>query len=162
MVRVAIIGATGYTALELIKILLRHPEVEITALTSRNEGQPHVASVHPQLAGRLDLQMADLAPAEIAARAEVAFSCLPHGVTATLVPKLLEAGMRVVDLSADYRLNSADVYAEWYGQKHADPGRLGTRGLRAARVVSRTDSRGPAGGQPGLLSDVGDPAAGAA
>ena len=125
MVRVAIIGATGYTALELIKILLRHPEVEITALTSRNEGQPHVASVHPQLAGRLDLQMADLAPAEIAARAEVAFSCLPHGVTATLVPKLLEAGMRVVDLSADYRLNSADVYAEWYGQKHADPGRLG-------------------------------------
>ena len=125
MIRVAIIGATGYTALELIKILLRHPEVEITALTSRSEGSPHVASVHPQLAGRIDLQMADLGPSEIAARAEVAFSCLPHGVTAALVPKLLGAGMRVVDLSADYRLNSPDVYAEWYGQKHADPDRLG-------------------------------------
>src|SRR6476619_6502544 len=77
MVRVAILGATGYTALELIKILLRHPEAEITTLTSRSEGNPHVASVHPQLAGRIDLTMADLGPTEIASRAEMAFSCLP-------------------------------------------------------------------------------------
>ncbi len=125
MIRVAIIGATGYTALELIKILLRHPEVEITALTSRNEDNPHVASVHPQLAGRIDQQMVDLSPAEIATRADVAFSCLPHGVTASLVPKLLAAGMRVVDLSADYRLSSAEVYSQWYGQKHNDQDRLG-------------------------------------
>ncbi|REK10475.1 MAG: N-acetyl-gamma-glutamyl-phosphate reductase [Planctomycetota bacterium] len=125
MTRVAIIGATGYTALELIKILLRHPEVEITTLTSRSEDNPHVASVHPQLAGRIDLSMADLGPAEIAARADVAFGCLPHGVTAAVVPKLLDAGLRVIDLSADYRLKSAEVYAEWYGQKHTDPERLG-------------------------------------
>jgi N-acetyl-gamma-glutamyl-phosphate reductase len=125
MIRVAIIGATGYTALELVKILLRHPEVEITALTSRNEGNPHVASVHPQLAGRIDLQMAELAPAELASRADVAFSCLPHGVTAPLVPKLLDVGLRVIDLSADYRLNTAESYAEWYGHKHPDPERLG-------------------------------------
>ncbi|MBI3836844.1 MAG: N-acetyl-gamma-glutamyl-phosphate reductase [Planctomycetia bacterium] len=125
MIRVAIIGATGYTALELIKILLRHPEVEITTLTSRSEGSPHVASVHPQLAGRIDLPMVDLGPVEVASRADVAFSCLPHGVTSNLVPRLLDAGMRVVDLSADYRLNSAEVYAEWYGQKHNDPDRLG-------------------------------------
>lgn len=125
MIRAAIIGATGYTALELIKILLRHPEVEITALTSRSEGNPHVASVHPQLAGRIDLAMADLSPSEIASRAEVAFSCLPHGVTSSLVPKLLDAGMRVIDLSADYRLNSPESYADWYGGKHADPERLG-------------------------------------
>lgn len=125
MIRAAIIGATGYTALELIKILLRHPGVEITALTSRSEGNPHVASVHPQLAGRIDLAMADLSPSEIASRADVAFSCLPHGVTSSLVPKLLDAGLRVVDLSADYRLNSPESYADWYGQKHADPDRLG-------------------------------------
>ena len=55
----------------------------------------------------------------------MAFGCLPHGVTAAVVPKLLDAGLRVIDLSADYRLNSADVYAEWYGQKHVDPERLG-------------------------------------
>ena len=64
MIRVAILGATGYTALELIKLLLRHPEVEITALTSRSEGSPHVASVHPQLAGRIDLPLADLGPTD--------------------------------------------------------------------------------------------------
>jgi N-acetyl-gamma-glutamyl-phosphate reductase len=108
-----------------MKILLRHPEAEVTTLTSRSEDNPHVASVHPQLAGRLDLRMSDLRPGEIAARADVAFSCLPHGVTAALVPKLLDAGMRVVDLSADYRLNSAESYADWYGQKHVDPDRLG-------------------------------------
>ncbi len=125
MIRVAIIGATGYTALELLKLLLRHPDVEITTLTSRSEDRPHVATVHPQLAGRIDLQMTDLQPAEIGAQADVAFSCLPHGVTSAFVPKLLDAGMRVIDLSADYRLNSAESYADWYGQKHADPARLG-------------------------------------
>lgn len=124
MIRVAIIGATGYTALELIKILLRHPEVQITALTSRSEEKPHVASVHPQLRGRLDLHMADLGPKEIAAMADVAFGCLPHGVTAAIVPSLLDAGLKVVDLSADYRLDDAAVYAEWYGHTHDDPGRL--------------------------------------
>jgi N-acetyl-gamma-glutamyl-phosphate reductase len=126
MIRVAIIGATGYTALELIKILLRHPQVEITALTSRSEGSPHVASVHPQLTGRIDLKLADLGPSEIAERADVAFSCLPHGVTAALVPKLLEGGAKVVDLSADYRLDSPEVYAQWYGQEHVDAERLPT------------------------------------
>jgi N-acetyl-gamma-glutamyl-phosphate reductase len=125
MVRVAILGATGYTALELIKILLRHPEAEITTLTSRTEGNPHVASVHPQLAGRIDLRMEDLGAVAVASRADCAFSCLPHGVAATVVPHLLSAGARVVDFSADYRLGSAEVYAEWYGQKHADPQRLG-------------------------------------
>jgi len=126
MVRVAILGATGYTALELLKILLRHPEAEITALTSRTEGSPHIASVHPQLAGRVDLRLEDLDANAVAARAECIFSCLPHGVTATSVPPLLAAGRRVIDFSADYRLNDAETYAEWYGQKHGDPGRLGS------------------------------------
>lgn len=125
MTRVAILGATGYTALELIKILLRHPEVEIVAVTSRQEGQPPIAMIHPSLTGRLDLRLEDLSPAEIAARAECVFSCLPHGASAAVIGPLLEAGRRVIDFSADYRLNSADVYAEWYGQKHVDPDRLG-------------------------------------
>ena len=125
MTRIAILGATGYTALELIKILLRHPEAEIVAVTSRQEGQPHVAMIHPSLTGRLDLRLEDLSPAEVAARAECVFSCLPHGASAAVIPALLDAGRRVVDFSADYRLNDAEVYAQWYGQKHADPGRLG-------------------------------------
>ncbi len=125
MTRIAILGATGYTAVELIKILLRHGEAEIVAVTSRQEGQPPIAMIHPSLTGRLDLRLEDLSPAEVAARAECVFSCLPHGASAAVIPYLLDAGSRVVDFSADYRLNDAEVYAQWYGQKHADPQRLG-------------------------------------
>ena len=125
MVRVGILGATGYTALELIKILLHHDEVEIVALTSRQEGNPHVAAIHPQLAGRLDMQLEDLEPSQVAARCDCIFSCLPHGASATVVRQLLDAGKRVVNFSADYRLTDAGVYADWYGQKHADPDRVG-------------------------------------
>jgi N-acetyl-gamma-glutamyl-phosphate reductase len=125
MTRIAILGATGYTALELIKILLRHPEAEIVAVTSRQEGNVPVAMIHPSLTGRIGLALENLEPAQIAARAECVFSCLPHGVTAALVPQLLNAGCKVVDFSADYRLDNPDVFAEWYGQKHPDPERLG-------------------------------------
>ena len=125
MTRIAILGATGYTALELVKILLRHPEAEIVAVTSRQEGQPPISMIHPSLTGRLDLRLEDLSPAEVAARAECVFSCLPNGSSAAVIPALLDAGRRVVDFSADYRLNDPEVYALWYGQKHADPERLG-------------------------------------
>jgi N-acetyl-gamma-glutamyl-phosphate reductase len=125
MTRIAILGATGYTALELVKILLRHPEAEIVAVTSRQEGQPHIAMIHPSLTGRLDLRLEDLSPAEVAARADCVFSCLPHGASAAVIPHLLDADRRVVDFSADYRLNDPEVYAQWYGLKHADPQRLG-------------------------------------
>ena len=125
MTRVAILGGTGYSALELIKILLRHPEAEITTITSRQDGNPHVAMVHPSLAGRLDVRMENLGPIAVASRAECVFCCLPHGVTATIVPHVLEAGARVIDFSADYRLRSPEVYAKWYDQKHPDPDRLG-------------------------------------
>ncbi len=146
MTRIAILGATGYTALELIKILLRHGEAQIVAVTSRQEGQPPVAMIHPSLTGRLDLRLEDLSPAEVAARAECVFSCLPHGASAAVIPLLLDAGARVIDFSADYRLNDAKVYDEWYGQKHADPGRLGKvpyglpelfrEAIRPARLVA--------------------------
>ncbi len=125
MTRVAILGATGYTALEAIKLLLRHPQAQITALTSRNEAGPHVAAVHPQLRGRIDLRMEDLQPDQVAARAECVFSCLPHGVSANAVPQILAAGARVIDFGADYRLDDAETYAQWYGEKHNDPERLG-------------------------------------
>ena len=125
MTRIAILGATGYTALELMKILVRHPDAEIVALTSRQEGNPHVAMVHPALNGRVDLEMQNLSPAEVVARAECVFSCLPHGVTAAMVPALLDGGCRVIDFSADYRLGDGDVFQQWYGMKHPDVERLG-------------------------------------
>jgi N-acetyl-gamma-glutamyl-phosphate reductase len=126
MVRVAVVGASGYTALELIKILLRHPQVKITAVTSRQDGSPSIASVHPSLTGRLDLRCEDLSPEQIADRADVAFACLPHGASTAVIPKILAAGCKVIDLSADYRLSDPAVYEQWYGEVHTDPTRLGS------------------------------------
>ncbi len=125
MTRIAILGATGYTALELIKILLRHPHAEITALTSRQEGNPPVGMIHPSLHGRLDLNLENLGPSEIVSRAECVFSCLPHGASAMAIRPLLEAGRKVIDFSADYRLQDAESFSTWYGEKHPDPERLG-------------------------------------
>ena len=84
MIRVGILGATGYTALELIQLLLRHPEVEITTLTSR-QGDLHVSETHPRLTGRLDLRLRELSPAEAAANCDCVFSCLPHAASASSV-----------------------------------------------------------------------------
>src|SRR3982751_533856 len=104
MIRLAILGATGYTALELIKILLRHPKAQITVVTSRQEGRPAIASIHPSLTGRLNLAVTDPSADEIATQADCVFSCLPHAASAEIAMRLLAAGTRVVDFSADYRL----------------------------------------------------------
>ena len=124
MTTIAILGATGYTALELMKLLLRHPGAEIVALTSRDETRP-VCEVHPSLTGRLDLPLENLSATEIASRAECAFCCLPHAASAKIAASLLESGCKVIDLSADYRLDSPDVFKKWYGEDHPDPKRLG-------------------------------------
>ena len=124
MKSVGILGSSGYTAVELIKILLRHPQVEITALTTRQEPGP-ISAVHPELFGRLDLDTENLTATEIGKRCDFVFCCLPHVASMEAVPDLLAAGTRVIDLSADYRLDDADIYAKWYGHKHIDVGRLG-------------------------------------
>lgn len=126
MVRIGILGATGYTAQELIKILLRHPHAEIVALTSRSEDRPHVAEVHPQFTGRLDVHFEQLDPASLADRCDCVFSCLPHAASANLVKQVVDSGTRVVDFSADYRLGDVETYTEWYGNQHPDPKRVGT------------------------------------
>ncbi len=119
MVRVAILGGSGYTALELIKILLRHPQAEIAAITSRQEED--IADVHPSLFGRLHRRCQLFDAGRLAeAGVQCAFGCLPHGASREVVPQLLAHGIRVIDLSADYRLRDPNVYAEWYGESHND------------------------------------------
>src|SRR4051794_41782050 len=103
MTRVAILGATGYSALELMKLLLRHPEVEIAAVTSRQEGNPHIAMVHPSLAGRLNLQLEDLSPAEVTARGPSGFFCLPPRGTSPPGPGLPRGEGPVIHLRGAYR-----------------------------------------------------------
>ena len=125
MIRVGIIGASGYTALEAIEWLLGHPQAQILAATSRQADGSMIADMHPSLIRRLKLPVEDLTPIQVAERCDVAFSCLPHGASAHHVMQLLDAGCRVIDLSADYRLSTAALYEKWYGEKHPDAGRLG-------------------------------------
>jgi N-acetyl-gamma-glutamyl-phosphate reductase len=121
MIKVAILGGSGYTALELIKILLRHPAVEITAVTTRQEGTPLVAELHPCLTNRIDLRCESFDVDRLVARGiGCVFGCLPHGASMAAIPALLERGLRVIDLSADYRLRDPNVYAQWYGESHND------------------------------------------
>jgi N-acetyl-gamma-glutamyl-phosphate reductase len=124
-VRIAILGATGYTGLELIKLLLRHPGAKIEVLTSRQEGRPHLSTIHPSLTGRLDLHLEDIGPDQVAGRCDFAFLCLPHAASAESAKALLAKGVRVIDFSADYRLNDPATYRQWYEHEHPDPERLG-------------------------------------
>jgi len=125
MTKIAILGGSGYTALELIRILLRHPHAEIVAVTSRQEGTPLVSELHPSLNGRIGLRMEPFDADRLAARGvQCAFGCLPHGVSMEAVPQLLERNIRVIDLSADYRLRDANIYAQWYGEDHHDTANL--------------------------------------
>jgi N-acetyl-gamma-glutamyl-phosphate reductase len=127
-IRVAILGASGYTARELLLLLLRHPHVEIAAVTTRQEGKegtPLVSELHPSLYGRLAIRCEPLDAEELARRGvRCVFACLPHGVSMEIVPALVRLGLRVIDLSADYRLRDPQIYQEWYGEPHHDPDHL--------------------------------------
>ncbi len=117
----AILGGTGYTAVELLKILLRHPNAEVVAVTSRQEAGKPISAEHPVLAGRFDLAMENFDADVLKARGvRCVFSCLPHGASMEAIPALLERGIRVIDLSADYRLRDAKSYTEWYREPHRD------------------------------------------
>ncbi len=125
MIRVGIVGATGYTAVELIKILLRHPNVTITQVTSRDPDGPAVADVHTSLRERLDLNFCQLDIDAFVSQVDCAFCCLPHAASAKIVSQLLEKGIKVVDFSADYRLNDVATFEQWYNVEHPDGQRVG-------------------------------------
>ena len=125
MIKVAVVGASGYTAVEAIRLLLRHPHAEIVAATSRQADGSSLADMHPQFAHRTRVPVEDLSPSQIAERCDVAFCCLPHGASAGIVAQLMSGKCKVIDLSADYRLSTPALYQKWYGEHHPDPGRLG-------------------------------------
>lgn len=124
MIRVAIIGASGYTGAESIKILLRHAEAELTYLTALPQECGAVADVFPQFKGRCDLEIEPLDLDKLAQAADVALCCLPHKVSMGFVPKLLGAGLKVIDFSADYRLKDVSVYEKFYSVEHTDHANL--------------------------------------
>ncbi len=124
-IRVAIVGASGYTSLESIRWLLKHPVAKITYLASRKQEQP-ISELFPELLGRMNLPIAPFDCAAIKKAADVALLCLPHVAAMEHVPPLLDAGLKVIDLSADYRLKDAANYENWYKHAHMDVKNLAT------------------------------------
>ena len=120
MLKVGIIGASGYTGVELARILSSHPEVELTVATSRQYAGKPLSEIFPNLRKRVDLICENLPTEELVERADFFFTAVPHKTAMDLVPSLLEAGKKVVDLSADFRLRDVAVYEQWY-QAHSSP-----------------------------------------
>jgi len=123
MLNVAIVGASGYTGLELIRILYRHPEVAVTCLTSEQSAGKRISDVFPTLRERCDLVLENLEPVRVAEKADIIFTALPHKAAMEVVPTFLKLGKRVIDLSADYRLTDPQVYGAWY-EPHLNPALL--------------------------------------
>jgi N-acetyl-gamma-glutamyl-phosphate reductase len=124
LINVAIAGATGYSGEELIRLLMRHPGVDLACMTSRSNAGQRLEEVFPKFQGHKysDLKFsASDAGGIVASGAQVAFLALPHGAAAAFAGPLLESGLRVVDLSADFRIRDAAIYREFYGQEHPAP-----------------------------------------
>ncbi len=125
MVRVSVLGASGYTGGELVRLLAGHPRVELVHLTAaQHEGRP-MGAVFPNLRGVVSHTLEGLEVPRIADDSDVVFLALPHGTALRVVPELLGAGVRVVDLGADFRLRDPTAYARWYKQEHTAPELLG-------------------------------------
>lgn len=120
MTKVGIIGVTGYTGMELVRIIMDHPEMDLVYATSRTWAGKRLEEAMPSTEGRTDLEVTLLDPAEAAEKTELVFLCLPHGEAMDTAAQLVERGIRVVDLSADYRLKDSAVYEKWYGV-HSQP-----------------------------------------
>ncbi|MFH1028941.1 MAG: N-acetyl-gamma-glutamyl-phosphate reductase [Pseudomonadota bacterium] len=123
MLNIAIVGASGYTGLELIRILHCHPEVAVTFLTSEQSAGKRISDVFPTLRGRCDLVLENLEPVRVAEKADIIFTALPHKAAMEVVPTFLKMGKQVIDLSADYRLSDPEVYGAWY-EPHLNPANL--------------------------------------
>ena len=120
MVNVSIFGASGYTGQELTRILLGHPEVQLAAVTSRRFAGMAVGEVFPALYSLTSLTYQNTTPQEIAALSDIVFLALPHGVSMDIAPVFIQAGKKVIDLSADYRLRDVKTYEAWYGKHNSE------------------------------------------
>ncbi|MFH0771354.1 MAG: N-acetyl-gamma-glutamyl-phosphate reductase [Candidatus Omnitrophota bacterium] len=124
--RTAVVGATGYAGCELIKILLKHPEAEITSVSAKIDKPAAISDIFPIFKKQLELLCGELNIEATTKVADLIFLALPHKVSMGFAPAFLKAGKKVIDLSADYRLNDKSTYENWYGLKHTSPELLGS------------------------------------
>lgn len=159
MIKIGIVGGTGYTGVELLRLLAAHPDAELALITSRSEAGLPVAEMFPNLRGHVDLAFSEPNPAALAA-CDLVFFATPNGVAMQSVPALLDAGVRVIDLAADFRLKDTAEWAQWYGMPHACPELLAEavyglpevnrEAIRGARLVANPGCY-PTAVQLGLL-----------
>jgi N-acetyl-gamma-glutamyl-phosphate reductase len=121
MIKVGIVGGTGYTGVELLRLLAQHPEADVVVITSRSEAGVKVADMYPNLRGHYDPLAFSVPDSAALSACDVVFFATPHGVAHALAGELLAAGTKVIDLSADFRLQDAAEWAQWYGQPHGAP-----------------------------------------
>ncbi|RLG58913.1 N-acetyl-gamma-glutamyl-phosphate reductase, partial [Candidatus Geothermarchaeota archaeon] len=121
MISVGIIGASGYVGGELLRILLRHPKVDIKVITSRRYAGEYVHRVHPNLKGLTNLQFSGKSPEEVLDKVDVVFLSLPHGASLKIVPQIMNCGVSIIDMSADFRFKDPERYRLWYGFEHPYP-----------------------------------------
>ncbi len=122
---IAIIGGSGYAGGELIRLLLHHPEAELTQVTSNRFADEFLYTIHPNLRGHTSLKFTPYDPDRIIETCEAVFMATPHGVSKDSAPPFIESGLKVIDLSADYRLRDPEAYPKWYGWEHPHPELLG-------------------------------------
>lgn len=120
MIKVGIVGGTGYTGVELLRLLAQHPDAQVEVITSRSEDGVAVADMYPNLRGHYDLKFSVPDAAALAA-CDVVFFATPHGVAHGLAGEILAKGGRVIDLSADFRIRDPELWSQWYGQEHGAP-----------------------------------------
>ncbi|MEA3560642.1 MAG: N-acetyl-gamma-glutamyl-phosphate reductase [Candidatus Omnitrophota bacterium] len=122
MLKAAIVGATGYTGEELIRLLIDHPKIKITSLTAKIEKASSISEIFPRFTGKIEMECANLKDiAKVAAESQVVFLALPHRVSMNIAPEFLKLGKKVIDLSADYRLKNIALYEQWYKARHGSP-----------------------------------------
>jgi len=119
--KVGIIGGSGYVGGELLRLLLMHPKVEVTSVTSRKYAGEYVYRVHPNLRGTTQLQFSEPNINRLADANDIIFTSMPHGTSVSAMPELVSTGLRIIDLSADYRLKNPEDYPKWYGWIHPHP-----------------------------------------
>ncbi len=119
--RIAIIGASGFVGGELLRLLLQHPQVEVTLATSRKYSGQYVYRVHANLRNITDLQFTDQNLEKVLNNSDMIFTAVPHGSAVNMMPRLIESGTKIVDMSADFRLKNPAEYSQWYDYKHPNP-----------------------------------------
>ncbi len=148
--KVGVIGASGFVGGELLRLLVTHPEIEVSTVTSRQHMGDYVHRVHPSLKNFITLTFSDMDIDKLTNSCELVFVSVPHGKSNKIVNDLLKSGIKIIDLSADFRLKNPQDYEKWYGWEHPFPDLLSKSVYGVPELTSRENKKCPIGFMPRL------------